>query len=198
MKIVPSVERAQELIKKLTAPAIINRIFENNIITVDGNIFNISKIIYNVSILKIFSYLAYKEFSRYNITAVATVEVDGIPIAVNVADALDAKLVIARKRPDVGIKNYYQTSYIARDPPAVINLFLPVDALSSNDRVLIVDDLLNTGRTSLALIRLIRMAGALPIGIFSILAIGNRWKQVLKKEVEKIYVIKYVNIREGV
>ncbi len=193
MKIIPSPERAQELIEKLTAPAVINRIFENNIITVDGNIFNISKIIYNVSILKIFSYIAYREFKEYNITAVATVETDGIPIAVNVADALDAKLVIARKRPDVGIKNYYQTSYIARDPPAIINLFLPVSDLSSNDRVLIVDDLLSTGRTSLALIKLIRMANAVPIGIFSILAVGNRWRHVLEKEVEKIYVVKYVN-----
>ena len=115
------------------------------------------------------------------------------PIAVNVADALDAKLVIARKRPDVGIKNYYQTSYIARDPPAIVNLFLPVSDLSSNDRVLIVDDLLSTGRTSLALIKLIRMANAVPIGIFSILAVGNRWRHVLEKEVEKIYVVKYVN-----
>ncbi len=196
MKIIPSSERAQELIRKLTSPSVINKIFENNLIVVDGTIFNLSKIIYNVNILKIFSYIAYREFSRYNITAVATVEVDGIPIAVNVADVLDAKLVIARRRPDVGVKNYYQTSYIARDPPAVINLFLPATSLDSNDRVLIVDDLLNTGRTSLALIRLIRMAGATPIGIFSILAVGNKWKEVLKDQVEKIYVIKHIPISE--
>ena len=196
MKIIPSSERAHELIRKLTSPSVINKIFENNLIVVDGTLFNLSRIIYNVNILKIFSYIAYREFSKYNITAVATVEVDGIPIAVNVADVLDAKLVIARRRPDVGVKNYYQTSYIARDPPAVINLFLPATSLDSNDRVLIVDDLLNTGRTSLALIRLIRMAGATPIGIFSILAVGNKWKEVLKDQVEKIYVIKHIPIGE--
>jgi len=196
MKIIPSVERAKEIVNRLTLPSVINRIFENNIITVDGNIFNLSRIIYNVSILKIFSYLAFREFSGYGITAVATVEVDGIPIAVNVADALNAKLVIARRRPDVGIKNYYQTSYIARDPPAVINLFLPADSLNEGDRVLIVDDLLNTGRTSLALIKLIRMANAEPVGIFSILAIGKKWKYALEKAVKKIYVIKQVNVDE--
>lgn len=192
MKIMPSSERAQELIRKLTSPAIINKIFENNLITVDKEIYNLSKIIYNVSILKIFSYIAFKEFFKYNITAVATVEVDGIPIAVNVADALGTKLVIARKRPDVGIKNYFQTSYIARDPPAVVNLFIPAHTLNINDRVLIVDDLLNTGRTSLALIKLIKMASATPVGIFSILAIGSRWRPSLQSEVEKIYVIKHI------
>lgn len=190
MKIMPSPERANELVKKLTTPDVINRIFESNIIIVDGNILNLSRVIYNVGLLKIFSYLAYREFNDYNITAVATVEVDGIPIAVQVADALDAKLVIARKRPDVGIKNYYETSYLARDPPSVVNLYIPVGALNLNDRVLIVDDLLRTGRTSTALIKLIRMSGASPVGMFSIVAIGDKWKPVLDNELDKIYVVR--------
>ncbi|MCD6428829.1 MAG: adenine phosphoribosyltransferase [Desulfurococcales archaeon] len=190
MKIMPSEERAQELINKLTSPSVINKIFENNIISVDGNIFNLTRIIYNVSLLKIFAFLAFKEFQRYNITAVATVEVDGIPVAVNVADVLDAKLVIARKSPDIGIKSYYETSFIATDPPAVVNLFMPTNALNINDRVLIVDDLLRTGKTSSALMRLVKMSGATPIGVFSIIAVGDKWKAALKDEVEKIYIVK--------
>ncbi len=190
MKIMPSVERAEELVKKLTAPSVINRIFENGIVVVEKDIYNLSRIIYNTSILKIFAYLAYREFEEYNITAVATVEVDGIPIAVEVSDVLDATLVIARKRPDVGVKGYYETSYIAKDPPAVVNLYLPINALGPNDRVLIVDDLLRTGRTSLALLRLIRMAGAYPVGIFSIVSVGDKWRSTLENEVEKVYVVK--------
>ncbi len=190
MKIMPSEERAQELINKLTSPSVINKIFENNIISVDGNIFNLTRIIYNVSLLKIFAFLAFKEFRRYNITAVATVEVDGIPVAVNVADVLDAKLVIARKSPDIGIKSYYETSFIATDPPTVVNLFMPTNALSINDRVLIVDDLLRTGKTSSALMRLVKMSGATPIGVFSIIAVGDKWKAALEDEVEKIYIVK--------
>ena len=190
MKIMPSEERAQELINKLTSPSVINKIFENNIISVDGNIFNLTRIIYNVSLLKIFAFLAFKEFRRYNITAVATVEVDGISVAVNVADVLDAKLVIARKSPDIGIKSYYETSFIATDPPTVVNLFMPTNALSINDRVLIVDDLLRTGKTSSALMRLVKMSGATPIGVFSIIAVGDKWKAALEDEVEKIYIVK--------
>ncbi len=190
MKIMPSAERAQELVKKLTKPAVISRIFKDNIIEVGENIYNLSRIIYNPPLLKIFAYIAYREFHKYNITAVATVEVDGIPVAVNVAGVLDSNLVIARKKPEFGIRDYYQTSYLARDPPAVINLFLPASSLGINDRVLIVDDLLNTGRTSLALIKLIRMAGATPIGLFSIVSVGERWRTALDGQLEKIYVIK--------
>ncbi len=190
MKIMPSTERAQELVRKLTQPQVIDRVLKDNIIEVGDNIYNLSKVIYNPSLLKIFAYLAYREFHKYNITAVATVEVDGIPIAVKVASVLDTNLVIARKKPEFGIKEYYQTSYLARDPPAVVNLFLPASFLSVNDRVLIVDDLLNTGRTSRALIKLIRMAGATPIGLFSIVAVSERWRDLIEGELEKIYVVK--------
>jgi len=190
MKIMPSAERAQELVRKLTQPQVIDRVLRDNIIEVGDNIYNLSKVIYNPSLLKIFAYLAYREFHKYNITAVATVEVDGIPIAVKVASVLDTSLVIARKKPEFGIKEYYQTSYLARDPPAVVNLFLPASFLSVSDRVLIVDDLLNTGRTSKALIKLIKMAGATPIGLFSIVAVSDRWRQLIEGELEKIYVVK--------
>jgi len=192
MKIMPSAERAQELVEKLTQPNVIDRIFRDNIIVAGENLYNLSKIIYSPPMLKIFAYLAYREFLRYNITAVVTVEVDGIPVAVNVASVLDTSLVIARRRPELGIKDYYQTSYLARDPPAVINLFLPTHSLNINDRVLIVDDLLHTGRTSSALLKLIRMAGATPIGLFSIIGVGKSWEKMLKDQLEKIYVVKYL------
>ena len=67
---------------------------------------------------------------------------------------------------------------------------MPTNALNINDRVLIVDDLLRTGKTSSALMRLVKMSGATPIGVFSIIAVGDKWKAALKDEVEKIYIVK--------
>ncbi len=190
MKIMPTAERAQELVEKLTVPPVIERLFHNNIIEVGEGIYNVSGISYNLPILKILSYVAYREFHQYDVTAVATVEVDGIPAAVSVGDIFDSKLVIAKRRPEFGIKNYFQTSYLARDPPAMVNLYLPSTSLNINDRVLLVDDLLHTGRTSIALLKLVRMSGATPVGLFSLLAVGDSWRDVLKDEVDKIYVVK--------
>ncbi|MCD6323914.1 MAG: adenine phosphoribosyltransferase [Desulfurococcales archaeon] len=192
MKIMPTAERAQELVEKLTVPSVIEKLFQNNIIEVGEGIYNVSGISYNLPILKILSYIAYREFHQYDITAVATVEVDGIPVAVSVGDIFDSKLVIAKRRPEFGIKNYFQTSYLARDPPAMVNLYLPATSLNINDRVLLVDDLLHTGRTSVALLKLVRMSGATPVGLFSLMAVGDRWRDVLKDEVDKIYVVKHL------
>ncbi|MEO3993360.1 MAG: phosphoribosyltransferase family protein [Desulfurococcaceae archaeon TW002] len=188
-RIRPTKERSLELFELLTNQRIVEEILRSKLLEVGDNIVNLSPIIYEVPILKILSYVAYKEFHRYNVNAVVTVEVDGIPLGVMIADILESKLVIVRKRPEVGIKNYNQVSYIARDPPAVITLFMPSDSLKAYDRVLIVDDLLNSGRTSLALVKLIRMSGAAPVGLFSVVAIGEKWRDLLENEIDKIHVV---------
>ncbi|MEM0014086.1 MAG: phosphoribosyltransferase family protein [Zestosphaera sp.] len=187
-RIRPTKERSLELFEVLTNQRVIEEILKDRLVEVD-NIISLSMIIDEIPILKILSYVIFKEFHRYDIDAVVTVEVDGIPLGVMAADVLDSKLVIVRRRPEIGVKEYRQVSYIARDPPAVVSLFMPSDALKAGDRVLIVDDLLNSGRTSSALVKLIRMSGATPVGLFSIVAIGERWREQIENEIDKIYIV---------
>lgn len=188
MKILPTKERAKELLDKLLNEEVIRKIIKDNIEIIDESIVSTSNLIYNVDFLKIFALVAYKVFKDLEPTAIATVEVDGIPLAVAVSEVFDAKLVVAKKRLDVGVSNYYEVSYLSRDPPSVVNLYIPSNILERGDRVLIVDDLLRSGRTSQALIRLIRKSKAAPIGLYAILAFGNKWYSVLEGEVNKIYV----------
>ncbi len=188
MRVLPTKERAKELLDKMLGEDVIKRIIKDNIKIIDDSIVSTSNLIYNVDFLKIFALVAYKVFSELEPTAVATVEVDGIPLAVAVSEVFDAKLVVAKRKLDVGISEYHEVSYISRDPPSVVNLYIPATILGRADRVLIVDDLLRSGRTSQALIRLIRKSKATPIGLYAVLAFGNKWYEVLEREVNKIYV----------
>lgn len=189
MKILPTEDRAKELINKLTSGDVIKRIFRKYVSLVDDYVVSTINLIYNIDMLRIFSLIAYREFHSLGPTAVATVEVDGIPLAVKISDILDAKLVIAKRRPDVGVSNYYEVSYMSRDPPTIVHLYIPSETLDGDDRVLIVDDLLRSGKTSQALIRLIRKTGATPVGLYALIALGTNWYETLKNEVDKIYVV---------
>lgn len=188
MKILPTKERAKELLDRALSDEVVKMIIKDNIEIVDDSIVNTSNLIYNVDFLKMFALVAYRAFAELEPTAIATVEVDGIPLAVMVSEIFDAKLVVAKRRIDIGVSNYYEVSYIARDPPSVVNLYIPSNILDRRDRVLIVDDLLRSGRTSQALVRLIRKSKATPVGLYAILALGNRWYSVLENEVSKIHV----------
>ncbi|MEM0453624.1 MAG: phosphoribosyltransferase family protein [Sulfolobales archaeon] len=188
MRILPTKERAKELLDKLLSDEVVKMIIKENIEIIDDSIVSTSNLIYNVDFLRIFALVARKVFEDLEPTAIATVEVDGIPLAVAVSEVFDAKLVVAKRRIDIGVSNYHEVSYISRDPPSVVNLYIPSNILDRRDRVLIVDDLLRSGRTSQALIRLIRKAKATPVGLYAILALGNRWYSALENEVSKIHV----------
>jgi adenine/guanine phosphoribosyltransferase-like PRPP-binding protein len=188
MRILPTRERAKELLDKILSEDVIRKIVERNIKIIDNSVVGIANLIYNIDYLKLFSLVAYRVFNDLEPTAIATVEVDGIPLAVMISEIFDSKLVVAKKRLDIGVSDYYEVSYISGEPPLVTNLYIPSNVLGRNDRVLIVDDLLRSGRTSQALIRLIKKAKATPVGLYAVVALGNRWYESLKDEVSRIYV----------
>ena len=58
---------------------------------------------------------------------------------------------------------------------------------------MIVDDMIKTGETQAALVNLVRKAKAEISGIFSLIAVGDKWKKKLKlREGRPIEVITYV------
>jgi len=191
----PNHTRALTLFSKLTNREVVEKIIRGKLIESNNGVYGLYRIAYSIPLIKVLSYVALKEFEEYRVNAVATVESDGIPLATRIAEVLNAKLVVAKHRPEIGAKGYYQVSYLSRDPPAYTMLFIPSDTLSRKDRVLVVDDLLNTGKTSRALIKLVKAAGATPVGLFSIVGVGEKWRGLLD-ELEKIYVVTIIDAQE--
>jgi len=66
---------------------------------------------------------------------------------------------------------------------------VPKTSLGKGSRVLIVDDLLRSGRTLRALVNIVRQARAEVAGIFSLVAVGNEWKEVVKDLDVRIVVL---------
>jgi len=57
---------------------------------------------------------------------------------------------------------------------------LPKDALKRRDSVLIVDDMIKTGETQAALVNFVKKASAEVSGVYSLIAVGEDWRQNLK------------------
>jgi adenine phosphoribosyltransferase len=78
-------------------------------------------------------------------------------------------------------------------PLATITLYIPKDILKKRDSVLIVDDMIKSGETQVALVNLARKAKAEISGVFSLVAVGEEWKRKLKPSADfMIEVITYV------
>ncbi len=175
----PSVERAQEIISTLLREDVISSIM-SRVIELDKGIVKIYDAVYNIDVLTIASIDAYLWARSLEPTAVMTVETDGIPLATLVAKRLGTKLVVVKKRKEIGVKHFYEVSFVARDPPEIVTLYLPTDVLAPGSRVLIVDDLIRSGRTTRALIELVEMARSSVVGVYALIGVGDSWIENLK------------------
>ena len=127
------------------------------------------------------AYLA-KRYGDAKVTRVLVPEARGIPLATAIALELDAQLVIARHVKDNPYEDYIES--IALDNTYnPVYLYVPRKHISHRDRVLIVDDLVESGQTLRALLAIVERCKAKLVGVFVLVAVGDTWRKNLNVEV---------------
>jgi adenine phosphoribosyltransferase len=94
-----------------------------------------------------------------------------------VARALDVNIVIAKPNKEVGVSSFIEETYSLDVSGHMMTLYLPRDVIKKKDSVLVVDDVIKSGETQLALLKLVEKAKAEVSGVFAMISVGNAWKQ---------------------
>ncbi len=141
--------------------------------------FDNTSIVSDPLLLQQASQYVFSRFSGKRITKVLTVAVDGIPLATLISEALGTEMVIAKMTRDVGVKGFVEESFIPEGSAIVVTLYVPRNAIHRGDSVLIVDDVIKTGETHRALASLITKCRAELTGIYSLISVGDKWRDTL-------------------
>ncbi len=175
-KVLPSEERARELISQFRKRYRVEDEIKKRIKFDKEGYFDNSSILYDTLLLWEISERVAERFPETR--KVLTSETDGIPVACSIAVRLGVDAVYARKNKEVGITNYIEETYIPSSSGNLMSLYLPKDAIQKNEKVLIVDDVLRSGETQRALVKLAEKSGASIYGIFVIVSIGSAGKSM--------------------
>jgi purine operon repressor len=191
--VLPNTARAKQLWKVLTKLVGLETELRSRIKFDEDGYFDNTEIVGDFNILQQAANHALANFAGRRVTKVLSAAVDGIPLATMVANALGVNLVVAKRNKEVGVKAFLEETYILRGSGVTITLYIPKDTIKKRDSVLVVDDMIKTGETQAALITLVRKAKAEMSGLFSLIAVGDDWKKVLKLSGEcPVEVITYV------
>ena len=191
--VLPNTARAKQLWKVLTKLVGLERELRSRIKFNEEGYFDNTEIIGDFNILQQAANHALANFAGKRVTKVLTAAVDGIPLGTMLANALGVNLVIAKRNKEVGVKAFLEETYALRDSGVTVTLYVPKDAIKRRDSVLIVDDMIKTGETQAALVNLVRKSKAEISGIFSLIAVGDKWNKKLKlREGCPVEVITYV------
>ncbi len=151
----PSVETAREMVEKLFAEYPLDKIL-SRLLKVYETYVDLTAT-YNPDLWTLYSVYISRKFGELKIDRVLTAAVDGIPLAVAVAQRFGVPLVIAKQYKEPGAKSI-EVSYIKGN--RVVSLYVPQGQLAKGDSVLIVDDVVRTGKTIRALADLAEAAGS--------------------------------------
>ena len=135
-----------------------------------------------------------RRFRHLGVTKVLTAEISGIAPALTTALALGVPVVYARKtRPITMTDGTYRQEAPSHTKGKTVELLVSREFLRPEDRVLIVDDFLATGKTIGALVRIVEMSGATLVGIGAVIEKafegGRRRLSHLDVPIESLVVI---------
>jgi len=185
-RILPSPERAREILKAAYRSDVLGEVLRRTVVVDDRGVVNTANIAFNMDILTLAASMALIKFWDYGVNKVLTAAVNGVPLASLVSLLLDAGLCVARREAESS--SYVEVKYFAPEPPRYVSLFIPRGSLREGDRVLVVDDLLRSGRTLRALLELAGKKGTSVVAVFSLIAVGDEWIKVVEKTGIEVYV----------
>ena len=104
-------------------------------------------------------------YNNDSVTKVLTIETSGIPIAFAAGQSIGCPVVFAKKNKSSNVSgDVFSASVYSFTHNRTYNIIVPSDFLSSNDRVVIVDDFLANGKALEGLIEIVNKSGATLIG----------------------------------
>ena len=167
--VLPSAARSERFIATFREKLLRKMVLDQVKVSADGS-FDISAIVSNVGLLRQIAKVVFSEFSLVSVDRVVTMEVDGVPLATEVAGEFNVSLAVARDERDLGIQEFLEQKAVY-SPSTVKYLYLPKSALRKGDHVLVVDDMVRSGTTIEALTTLAERSKAKVAGIFAIASV---------------------------
>lgn len=171
----------------------------------EGQVLKVDSFINHQMDIELFNEMG-KEFKRLfaekEINKILTIEASGIGIACIVAQHFNVPVVFAKKAKSINLDgDMYTTKIESFTHKKVYNVIVSKKFLSSEDKVLIIDDFLANGCAVAGLVDLVRSAGATVEGVGIAVEKGfQKGGQILRDkglQVESLAIIESMNHETG-
>ncbi|MEM0091893.1 MAG: phosphoribosyltransferase family protein [Saccharolobus sp.] len=184
---VPSERHALEIINRIRSRDFLYNFFIDKIKVYEDSFIDVSQLLFYPNLLKILLELYLTKINKnMDITKVVGIASNGIPFSTIVSSILKKPLVISKKHKD-SVQISYIEENIRESNGVVSAIYLREDYISKRDKILIVDDVIRSGRTLFSIYKLISKANATVVGSLIIATNTDEWKK--KMDLHNVIVI---------
>jgi len=169
--VLPSASRSEKFIATFREKLLRKMIMDDVRVSQDGS-YDLSSVISNVGLLRQIAKVVYSEFNVVSVDRVVTMEVDGIPLAAEVAGEFNVNLAVVRTEKELGVEEFIEQKAVY-SPSSVKYLYLPRLSIKKGEHILLVDDMVRSGTTIEALTRIAEKTRAKIVGVFAIASVDQ-------------------------
>ncbi len=171
---VPGLEHAIKILESIRDKFNISGLLASRIKSLSDGYIDISGIISDPILLKLAAHYAVVKLAGRRVTKILTPEANGIPFATLIASLLEVPLIVAKKSKESPYEDYIEAIVAEPSLRTTIIYYIPRRLVARRDAILIVDDLVQSGRTIRALTNSLARHGAQITGVVALVAVGEQ------------------------
>jgi adenine phosphoribosyltransferase len=177
--IIPSYEQAINVLAKISLSIDLDYLLRDLVEKEKSTIIDLSRVLKDPYVIRLLTIILLLELAGKNITKIVATAQSVLPLATMLGLELNTPIVLVKRRAYPGVQ--YYSAIIVRSPKESETLYLDKDLISRRDNVLILADVVYTGKTLSGVISLLERARAKITDIIVILALGEKWRERLSE-----------------
>lgn len=176
--IIPSYEQAVSILSELALSIDINHLLKELVEHEKSTLIDLSRVLKDPYIIRLLSIFLLLELVPTNVTKIVVTAESVLPLGSLLGMELGASIIPVKRRSYPGVQ--YYSSVVVRSPKEAETLYIDRDMLSRKDFVLILADVVYSGKTLRAVIEMLEKARVTISDIIVILGLGEMWKERLR------------------
>lgn len=173
--IIPYIDRAMEISPKLVRLINLREKLGEAVVVERNGYVDTTRIIGDPYLLKLATLDAVQKFAGRRVTKILTAASDGISLSSVMAQYMGVKLAVAKKERENEEED--EGLFYEGNTNGALTLYLQKRSIGKREDLLIVDDVVRTGRTLSSLVSICRQANAGITGAYILIGVGERWKE---------------------
>ncbi|MEM1933300.1 MAG: phosphoribosyltransferase [Desulfurococcaceae archaeon] len=177
--IIPNYEQAINLLANITLSVDYDYLLRQLVEEEGSNIIDLSRVLKDPYVIRLLSIILMLKLLDKDITKILATAESIVPLATLLGVELNIPVISIKKKAYPGVQ-YYQ-AIIPRSPKDTEVLYIDRDMINRKDKLLLLVDVVYTGRTLESIISMIDKSKAQISSIIIILALSDVWKTKFKE-----------------
>lgn len=176
--VIPSFDHAVRILARTSLSIDIGHLLKDLVEREKSPIIDLLRVLKDPYITRLLSIMIMLELVDKTITRIVATAEAILPVATMLSLEFGASVVLVKRKSYPGVQ--YYSSVVMRSPKDVETLYLDRDLITRRDKILVISDVVYTGRTLESVLNMLMKSKAEIVDVIVVMGLGTAWEERLQ------------------